>query len=92
MTCTTHLRMMKDRTIVKAGEEKNMAVQSPRGILENLWLGQDQRKDIQLKGDLETASNMERRRKPPRIPCATTLHLRRQVPTSSKQAQKAYLI
>ena len=28
--------MMKDRTIVKAGEEKNMAVQSPRGILENL--------------------------------------------------------
>ena len=24
---------MKDRTIVKAGEEKNMAVQSPRGIL-----------------------------------------------------------
>ena len=29
----THLRMMKDRTIVKAGEEKNMAVQSPSGIL-----------------------------------------------------------
>ena len=28
--------MMKDKTIVKAGEEKNMAVQSPRGILENL--------------------------------------------------------
>ena len=25
--------MMKDRTIVKAGEEKNMAVQSPSGIL-----------------------------------------------------------
>ena len=28
--------MMKDRTIVKAGEEKNMAVQSPRGILQNM--------------------------------------------------------
>ena len=29
----TYLRMMKERIMVKAGEEKNMAVQSPRGIL-----------------------------------------------------------
>ena len=65
--------MMKERTIVKAGEEKKMAVQSPRGILKNLMLGlkQDQTKHNSVqdfKGDLETASNMERSRKPPRIP------------------------
>ena len=38
------LRMKRERIIVMPGPEKNMAVQSPRGILENLWLRQDQTK------------------------------------------------
>ena len=67
----THLRIMKDRTIVKAGEEKNMAVQSPSGILSWIIF-----KVKMLSWEhLETASNIVRRRNPPRIPWATTLHL-----------------
>ena len=56
--------MKKDRIMVKAGEEKKMAVQSPRGTLYSIPAS----RMIDGLPDLATASKITSSRIPPRIP------------------------
>ena len=60
----------KDRIIVTAGLEKNMAVESPSGNLKYKVRLHSHKIEIRLwsKFYLETACITERRRKPPRAP------------------------